>query len=383
MKKKLNLLGELIEDFEGVNTQQNLIKKLADYMHRNFKCAAVEMAWELGASTTVLNVTRDNDSYLYKSTGRDLNQSAFSEVLASGQALVSEVQEETDENLFIEERIAIELYATQLVILPLYEKDDINGFLSFYLLEEQDLAGLSELLQHMLTTVTVAIKQIKLIEKLSHICRNSYKKANEYKAQLEEVRWQDEALEAGETRQTVLQDCRLAAKASTTVYIEGEKGTNKQEVAETIHQFRTYNKELFIHFDCAKLNDDKQAEMLFGSQYKKGNKGYWDRAGKGTLYISNADKMIPESQQILSELTESDINKNPQIILSGFLEKATLNGDFDTEVFEEVSAVTVSIPALRNSREDILNISKKHLKKLTKKGEPTSLIKSSIFFRNG
>ena len=65
-------------DFDGVKSQKSLVKKLAEYMYRNFRSAAVELAWNIGPSTTVMNVTTDKDNTLYKSTGIDLNQSAFS-----------------------------------------------------------------------------------------------------------------------------------------------------------------------------------------------------------------------------------------------------------------------------------------------------------------
>ena len=367
MKKKLNLLGELIEDFDGVKSQKSLVKKLAEYMYRNFRSAAVELAWNIGPSTTVMNVTTDKDNTLYKSTGRDLNQSAFSEVLASGQALVSEVQEETDDSLFIEERIAIELYATQLVILPLYEKDDINGFISIYLLEEQDLAGLSELLQHMLTTITMMLKQIGFNEKLIGIARRSLTATEHYKQKLEEVTWESDNDKIAEIRQELLQDCRLAARNSTAVYIKGEIGTNKQEIAEVIHKFRTRDKAAFVKFDCAKLNDSKQAEVLFGSKANKKSKGYWDRAGKGTLYIVNIEEMTSESQSILEEISDNHSNNYPQILLSGEIEKAVNTNYFDADLADDITTLTVEVPALRDCREDLLNISKSYIKELSQK----------------
>jgi formate hydrogenlyase transcriptional activator len=366
MKKKLNLLGELIEDFQGVKTKSTLVKKLADYMHRNFKAAAVEMAWNIGASNTVLSVTRNNDSYDFKSTGRDINQSAFSEVLASGQALVSEVQEETDDNLFIEERIAIELYATQLVILPLYDNDDINGFLSIYLLEEQDLAGLSELLQHLLTTVTLLLKQVSLIEKLSQVSRKAFKKIRAYDKQKEELYWQDEESEVGEIRQHLIQDCRLAAQTNQLISIHGEEGTNKDEIVEIIHNFRTYNKEVIIHFDCKKIDDEKQANILFGSQSKEGEKGYWDRAGQGTLHIHHAEFLSQESKEILIQIVAKNTKKMPQIILSSCQEQGTQNQDID-HLDEDAEAIIIAAPPLRNCREDISSIAQNYLKELCQK----------------
>ena len=140
MKKKLSLLGELIEASHGIKSKEIFTRKVASFMYENFKSASVEIAWGIGASIRVTSVARIDGEFDLRVTDRDINQSAFSEVLATGQALVSEVQDDITEGLFLEERKAVELYASQLLILPLYEGDDINGFVSLYLLEQQDLA---------------------------------------------------------------------------------------------------------------------------------------------------------------------------------------------------------------------------------------------------
>ena len=367
MKKKLNILGEMIEDLQGVKSKEFLVRKMAHFMYRNFRSASVEISWGIGATTKVYSSTRIDETFDLRVTDRDINQSAFSEVLANGQAMVSEVQDEIDDNLFMEERKAVELFASQLVILPLYEGDDINGFLSFYLLEHQDLASLSELFQHIINLTTLLLKQCDLNNKLTVISRKGFKLYRQMRENLEDVIYKGEAEAAGQERQKILRECRLASQCTTPVYITGEEGTDKEEVARYIHRLRTFDKEPFLIFDCGNVPANQQREILFGSFVSSSKPGYLDKCLSGSLFIVNADKMIPECQETLTELLESGAEEKVQIMLSGKLEKAEMEGDFDSELFDMVSELEIEVPALRNCREDLPLISKKYCRELAAK----------------
>jgi formate hydrogenlyase transcriptional activator len=368
MKKKLSLLGELIETCHGIKSKEIFTRKIASFMYDNFKSTSVEMAWGIGSSTRVISVTRNDNEYDLRVTDRDINQSAFSEVLASGQALVSEVQDNITEGLFLEERKAVELYASQLLILPLYDGDDINGFVGLYLLEQQDLAGLSELLQHSLSFMTLILKQCDLTEKLTSLSRKAFKTSRQMRENLEDIVWKGEGESAGITRRELLMDCRLASQCTTGVYITGEQGTDKEETARHIHKLRTFDLEPFITFNCANAPISNQLELLFGSYASQGKKGSLDKCQEGTLYITNGENLTPESQELLVELmNDKSGDYNCQIIVSGELDKSVNSGDFDDELYEAVSEMTVEIPALRNSREDLAMICKKYCKELSTK----------------
>jgi formate hydrogenlyase transcriptional activator len=367
MKKKLNILGELMAQLQGTKSREVLVRRLASFMYENFKSAAVEITWNIGASIKVYSVTRKGEGYQLRITDRDINQSAFSEVLASGQALVSEVQDEVDDNLFIEERIAVELFASQLLILPLYKADDINGFINLFLLEEQDLGALSELLQHILTTITLMLDHTETVEKLTALSRRGFKKARQMHENLEDLTWKGESEAVGDLRQQLLRDCRLAAQCGTTVYLEGEEGTDKEEVAQIIHRNRTFNREVFLVFDCAKVPEASQSELLFGSLSNGRANGYYDRAKKGTLLINNIEAMVPEAQEILSDIIENGKEQAPQIILCGNIHKAVNDGDFDNELADMATELTIEVPSLRVCREDIPSICKRYLKELSGK----------------
>lgn len=367
MKKKLNILGELIEDLQGVKSRELLVRKMASFMYRNFRSASLEISWGIGAFTRVHSCTKVEEDFDTRVTDRDINQSAFSEVLASGQALVSEVQDEADESLYLEERKAVELFASQLVILPLYESDDINGFVSIYLLEEQDLAGLSELFQHILNLTTLILKQCDLNKRLSKVSKRGYKLYRQMRENIEDMVIKGESEAAGDERQKVLRESRLASQCTTPVFITGEEGTDKEEAARHIHKLRTFDKEPFLIFDCANVPANQQNELLFGSYVSSDKPGYLDKCMKGSLYIINAERMIPECQETLMDLLESGAEEKVQFMISGNLERAEMSGDFDSDLFDMVTELTIEIPALRNCREDIPAICKKYCKELSAK----------------
>ena len=368
MKKKLNLLGDLIEVSQNVTNKELFARRMAAYMYENFRSASVEIAWGLGASARVISATKVDDEYDIRTTDRDINQSAFSEVLISCQALVSEVQDEIDDSLFLEERKAVELFASQLLILPLYDGDEINGFLSLYLLEQQDLPGLSELLQHVLNFTTLILKQCDMVEKLSGLSRRAFKTSRQMRENLEDLVWKGEAERAGEGRLKLMRACRTASQCTTPVYISGEEGTDKEEVARHIHRLRTFELEPFIIFDCASAPASNQVELLLGSYAQPGMKGCVDRFGKGTLYITNSDQLIPETQRMLIDLIEDkDADKRGQIIFVGDLQKSVNAGDFDEDLLDLIGELEIRVPALRECREDIPMICKRYCKELSSK----------------
>ena len=368
MKKKLNLLGELIEACQGVKTRELLTRRMAAFMYENFRSASVEIAWGLGASAKVISATRNDEGFELRKTDRDINQSAFSEVLMEGQALVTEVLDEVDDSLFLEERRAVELYASQLLILPLYDGDEINGFLAMYLLEQQDLPGLSELLQHVLNFTSLVLKQCDLNKKLAGISRKGHKTARQMRENLHDIIWKGEAAGAGEERRRMMRECRIASQCTTPVYLKGEEGTEKEDVARHIHNLRTFELEPFVIFDCGSAPASNQLEMIFGSYAVPGKKGCIDKAGKGTLYIMEADKLTGESQQMLLDyIEEKESSETGRIIISGALEKNVTDGEFDNELFELVEEMSVTAPSLRECREDLPMICKRYCKELASK----------------
>ncbi len=367
MKKKLNILGDLLESLQGINRRENLVRKLAEFMYENFRSAAVEVCWGVGGYLKVYSSSRLDNGFDLIITERDINQTAFSEVLANGQALVTEVQDEADDNIYLEERKAIELFASQLLILPLYEKDEINGFLSLYLLEEQDLAGLTELFQHILSLTTLVLKQCDMTKNLSQISKRGFNLYRQMRENLEDLVVQGEGDAAGERRQKLLRDCRLAAQCGTPLWLVGEEGTDKEETARYIHKLRTFNKEPFLIFDCANVPVSQQNELLFGSFVNNRKQGYLDRCHKGTLFVINAEKLIPNCQESLKDLLASGAEEGVQFIFTGALDKAEMAGDFNGDLYEMVTEVIVEVPSLRHCREDLPAIARKYTKELAAK----------------
>jgi len=94
----------------------------------------------------------------------------------------------------------------------------------------------------------------------------------------------------------------VLARNRATVLIRGETGTGKEVVARAIHHHSVYAGEPFIAVNCTALTETLLESELFG--HAKGaftgatvaRKGYFELAGKGTIFLDEIGDTGPEFQ---------------------------------------------------------------------------------------
>ncbi len=164
---------------------------------------------------------------------------------------------------------------------------------------------------------------------------------------------------------------KLAEDDIGTVLIQGESGTGKELVAKAIHAHSPRNKKNFVPVNCAAIPDDLLESELFG--YTKGaftgatgNKtGRIEYANGGTLFLDEIGDMKPALQaKLLRVLQEREfepvgglkpIPVNVRVIAATHrnLEELVDEGQFREDLFYRLSVIPVSIPPLRDRRDDI------------------------------
>ncbi len=171
--------------------------------------------------------------------------------------------------------------------------------------------------------------------------------------------------------QSVFQQIAELARYDTTVMIEGETGTGKELVARAIHFSSHRAGKPFIAVNCAGLTESILASQLFG--HKKGaftgavsdHVGYFEAADGGTLFLDEIGDIPPVVQTMLLRVVqereivrvgESMPRRIDVRLLSATnhnLTQAVADGQFRSDLLYRIRVARISLPPLRNRREDI------------------------------
>lgn len=161
------------------------------------------------------------------------------------------------------------------------------------------------------------------------------------------------------------------APADSTVLIRGESGTGKELVARAIHTNSTRVTKPFIAINGATLSETLLESELFG--HEKGaftgaiaqKRGKLEVADGGTLFLDEVGELTPLIQaKLLRVLQEREFERvggvrpvkvNVRVIAATNknIEEAVKNGGFRQDLYYRLNVVSVTMPALRDRREDI------------------------------
>ncbi len=190
---------------------------------------------------------------------------------------------------------------------------------------------------------------------------------------------------------------RQVAKWNTTVLIRGESGTGKELIANAIHYNSPRHHHEFIKVNCAALPENLLESELFG--HEKGafsgalnqHKGRFERANKGTLFLDEIGDIPPTFQaKLLRVLQEGEFERvgghrtlkvDVRIITATNvdLEHRVEQGDFREDLYYRLNVMPISLPPLRERREDIPELAQFLIEKIAKKqGRHLELTDSAI-----
>jgi Nif-specific regulatory protein len=169
----------------------------------------------------------------------------------------------------------------------------------------------------------------------------------------------------------VLRLIARAAPADTTVLIEGESGTGKELVARAIHNNSRRSGKPFIAINCATLNENLLESELFGHEKGAFTGAMIQKPGKleiakgGTLFLDEIGEMAHSIQaKLLRVLQEREFERvggtrriaaDIRVIAATNreLQQAVRAGSFRQDLFFRLNVITISMPPLRERREDI------------------------------
>ena len=171
---------------------------------------------------------------------------------------------------------------------------------------------------------------------------------------------------------TIIDD---VARTDVSVLIKGESGTGKELVAKAIHLNSHRREKPFIKVNCAAIPEGLLESELFG--FERGaftgahlrKPGKFEMANEGTILLNDIGEMAVSVQakllQILqdgefSRLGGSDtLTVDTRVISTtkDHLEDSMLDGLFRKDVFYRINVITITLPPLRDRKEQIIPFS--------------------------
>jgi len=185
------------------------------------------------------------------------------------------------------------------------------------------------------------------------------------------------------------------AKSQAPVFINGESGSGKELAARMIHLKGPRAELPFIAVNCGAIPENLMESEFFG--YKKGaftgaeadRDGFFQAATGGTLFLDEvADLPLAMQVKLLRAIQEKKVRKvgstqedpvDARIISATHKRLSALvdSGEFRQDLYYRLHVIELSMPSLREMREDIPLIANAILTRLSR-GAPTALAPAAV-----
>lgn len=224
--------------------------------------------------------------------------------------------------------------------------------------------------EDILSTVHRVISKQKLHRELDFLRR-----------EVETVRGFDQIISQNKAMLEIFELVKKVGYTSTNILIVGESGTGKELIARAIHRQGSRKNGPFVAVNCAAIPPELMESEMFG--HEKGaftgahtrTIGKFEYANGGTLFLDEISALRSDLQakllRVLQEREIERIGSNKPIkvdirVISATntnLEDSVLSGKFRQDLFFRLNVVPISIPPLRERREDIPLLAKHFLNK--------------------
>ena len=316
-------------------------------------------------------LVKENSEELIASYGKDkksqtdepirISRSVATKVLGEGAALLC--LETKDDAVLRDAESLLAARVRSLLCVPLVARDRVVGLI--YLDTSNSANALDEGHLQLLTAVgsiaSIAIESVQHVQWLE----------GENQRLHEEITLEHNMIGESPRIRDVFRFIERIAPTDATVLIRGESGTGKELVAHAIHTNSDRAEKAFVAINCAVLSETLLESELFG--YEKGaftgavaqKRGRLEVADGGTLFLDEVGELTPATQsKLLRVLQERQFERvggtrtlsvDVRIIAATNrnLEDAIKAGSFRQDLYYRLNVISLTLPALRDRREDI------------------------------
>ena len=209
-----------------------------------------------------------------------------------------------------------------------------------------------------------------------------------------EVRQEQSLVGDGSKMKEVFQFLGRVAPTDSTVLIDGESGTGKELAAKALHRNSHRHNKPFVAINCAAIPETLLETELFG--HERGaytgagpqRKGKFEIADGGVVFLDEIGELAPGLQvkllRVLQEREFERVGGNHSIKVdirliaatNRDLAEAVRKGEFRQDLYYRLAVVRLTMPSLRERREDIPMLTRhfvqKHAQRCRVKVKPVS-----------
>ena len=174
----------------------------------------------------------------------------------------------------------------------------------------------------------------------------------------------------------VLELAHRVARVDSTVLVTGESGVGKERLARTIHDESTRAKRALVAINCGAMPENLLESELFGhikgafTGASQDRPGLFEEADGGTLFLDEIGEVSPGMQvKLLRALQEHEVrrvgdNKNRPVDVrviaatNRHLADEVKAGRFRQDLYYRLRVIEISVPPLRERREDIVPLAR-------------------------
>ena len=181
----------------------------------------------------------------------------------------------------------------------------------------------------------------------------------------------------------------VARSPVASILIQGESGTGKNVLARHIHAVSDRHRKPFLEVSCAAIPDQLLESELFGHERgaftdaKASRRGTFELGDGGTVVLDEIGELKLELQSKLLHCLEErcfrrvggtrEIHVDVQVIAltNRDLQEMVRESEFRSDLFYRLNVFPITVPPLRERRDDILPLARHFLRSLARKlGRP-------------
>jgi len=267
-------------------------------------------------------------------------------------------------------------------------EEDLTAYVdSLPVLSEKDIAYLTELVEMVVEEIIVSQKHVS----------DEREKVGELSKELGVRYGFDRMIGKSAPMQDLYRLLDRVCDSDATVLINGENGTGKELIARALHYNSRRKDKKFVVVNCGAFNENLLESELFG--HVKGSftgavrdkKGLFEEADGGTLFLDEIGETSMSMQvkmlRVLQEGTFTPVGStsgkrvNVRILAATNreLQRMVKEGSFREDLYYRLKVINLTVPPLRDRKEDIPILTDHFLSKFAKEsGQRKNLDKSTL-----